>query len=43
MKTFDEMTPVLRDIGRAMAKYALVERKAFDFGIGVELFRRRFI
>ncbi|MCJ2163347.1 MULTISPECIES: MarR family winged helix-turn-helix transcriptional regulator [unclassified Pseudodesulfovibrio] len=38
MKTFEEMTPVLRDLGRAMAKYALVERKAFDFGIGVELF-----
>lgn len=38
MRTFEEMTPVLRDFCRAMAKYAIVDRKAFDFGIGMDLF-----
>ena len=38
MKTFEEMMPVLRELCRAMEKYALVDRKAFDFGIGMDLF-----
>ena len=38
MRTFEEMTPVLREFGRAMAKYSVIDRKAFDFGIGMELF-----
>ncbi len=38
MRTFDEMVPVLRNFSRAMAKYSQIERKAFDFGIGMELY-----
>lgn len=38
MRTFEEMFPVLQELGRAMAKYALVDRKPFDFGVGMELF-----
>lgn len=38
MRTFEEMTPVLREFLRAMSKYAILDRKAFDFGIGMELF-----
>jgi len=32
------MVPVLRNFSRAMAKYSQIERKAFDFGIGMELY-----
>lgn len=38
MRTFEEITPVLRDFSRAMSKYAILDRKAFDFGIGIKLF-----
>jgi DNA-binding MarR family transcriptional regulator len=38
MRTFEEMMPVLREFGRAMAKHALVDRKAFDFGMDMDLF-----
>lgn len=32
------MMPILREYGRAMAKYSIIDRKAFDFGIGMNLF-----
>jgi len=30
--------PVLQKLGRAMAKYAVIDRKPYDFGIGLDLF-----
>lgn len=38
MRTFDEMTPVLRNLGRALAKYAVIDRKPYDFGVGMPLY-----
>lgn len=38
MRTFEEITPVLRDFSQAMSKYAILDRRAFDFGIGIKLF-----
>eukprot|EP00828_Plagiopyla_frontata_P030162 TRINITY_DN3919_c0_g1_i1.p1 TRINITY_DN3919_c0_g1~~TRINITY_DN3919_c0_g1_i1.p1 ORF type:complete len:225 (-),score=43.37 TRINITY_DN3919_c0_g1_i1:92-766(-) len=38
MRTFDEMTPVLRKLSRAMAKYAVIDRKPYDFGTGMDLY-----
>lgn len=38
MRTFEEMSPVLREFSRAMAKYSVIDRKPFDFGIGMKLF-----
>ena len=32
------MMPVLQKLGRAMAKYTVVDRKPHDFGIGLDLF-----
>ncbi len=37
MRTFEEMMPLLQALGRAMAKYAVVDRTPFDFGVGMEL------
>ena len=38
MRTFEEMVPVLRKLGRAMAKYTVIDRKPYDFGIGMKLY-----
>lgn len=38
MRTFDELTPVLRKLGRALAKYAIIDRKPYDFGAGMDLY-----
>ena len=38
MRTFDELTPVLRKLSRALAKYAVIDRKPYDFGTGMELY-----
>lgn len=38
MRTFEEMLPVLQAMGRAMAKYAMIDHKPFDFGVGMQLF-----
>lgn len=38
MRSFDEMRPVLQLLGRAMAKYSVIDRQPFDFGVGMELY-----
>ncbi len=38
MRTFDDISPVLRQLGRAMTKYAMIDRKPYDFGVGVNLY-----
>ncbi|CCO23656.1 MarR family transcriptional regulator [Maridesulfovibrio hydrothermalis] len=38
MRTYDEMMPVFMELGRALAKYSIVDRTAFDFGVGVDLY-----
>nr|WP_321513888.1 MarR family winged helix-turn-helix transcriptional regulator [uncultured Pseudodesulfovibrio sp.] len=38
MRTFEEMMPVLTQFSRAMTKYSLIDRKSFDFGVGMQLY-----
>jgi len=38
MRDFEAMLPVLRQLGRGMAKYASIERRPFDFGVGMPLY-----
>ena len=32
------MMPVLQAMGRSMAKYAMIDRKPYDFGVGMDLY-----
>ncbi|WP_415712765.1 MarR family winged helix-turn-helix transcriptional regulator [Maridesulfovibrio sp.] len=38
MRSVEEIIPHMREIGRVLVKYNMVERRAFDFGIGIELY-----
>lgn len=38
MRTFEEMMPVFKNLGKAMAKYSVIDRRAFNFGVGVDLY-----
>ncbi|NDV21416.1 winged helix-turn-helix transcriptional regulator [Desulfovibrio sp. JC022] len=38
MKTIEEIMPHMREFGRVLVKYNMVERKIFDFGVGVKLY-----
>ena len=38
MRCFEEMMPVLQAMGRSMAKYAMIDRKPYDFGVGMDLY-----
>ncbi|WP_419784056.1 MarR family winged helix-turn-helix transcriptional regulator [Maridesulfovibrio sp.] len=38
MRTVEEIIPHMRELGRVLVKYNMVERRAFDFGIGIKLY-----
>lgn len=37
MKSFEEMLPLLQGMGRVLAKYSVIDRTPFDFGVGMKL------
>ncbi|BCS87959.1 MarR family transcriptional regulator [Pseudodesulfovibrio sediminis] len=38
MRSFDDVLPVLKTLGRALEKYARIDKMPFDFGVGDPLF-----
>ncbi|WP_319780671.1 MarR family transcriptional regulator [Maridesulfovibrio sp.] len=38
MRSVEEIIPHMREIGRVLVKYNMVERRAFDFGVGIKLY-----
>jgi DNA-binding MarR family transcriptional regulator len=38
MKDVKEIIPHMRELGRVLVKYNMVEREAFDFGVGIKLY-----
>ncbi|WP_319761740.1 MarR family winged helix-turn-helix transcriptional regulator [Maridesulfovibrio sp.] len=38
MRKVNEVIPHMQEMGRVLAKYNMVEKRAFDFGIGLDLY-----
>lgn len=38
MRTYEDITPLMKSLGHALYKYTVIDRKDFDFGVGVNLF-----
>lgn len=38
MRNFDEIKPLLQNVSHALAKYTIIDRMDFDFGVGVSLY-----
>ncbi|WP_415718527.1 MarR family winged helix-turn-helix transcriptional regulator [Maridesulfovibrio sp.] len=38
MRTIEEIMPRMRGLGKVLAKFNMVERNSFDFGIGIKLY-----
>ncbi len=38
MREIDEIIPRMCGLGRVLSKYTMIERKVFDFGVGIKLY-----
>jgi DNA-binding MarR family transcriptional regulator len=38
MRTVEDIMPNMRELGRVLVKYSMIERRAFDFGVGMDLY-----